>query len=46
MAALNLSEGIVRKLDLILERLTNLDEKMEELNKTFKGLKGKVFPWK
>ena len=42
MAALNLTEGVTKKLDLILERLSNLDSKMEELNKAVKGLQGKV----
>ena len=42
MAALNLTEGVTKKLDLILERLSKLDPKMEELNKTVKGLQGKV----
>ncbi|CAH3143395.1 unnamed protein product [Porites lobata] len=42
MAALNLTEGDTKKLDLILERLSKLDSKMEELNKTVKGLQGKV----
>ena len=42
MAALNLTEGVTKKLDLILERLSKLDSKMEELNKTVKGLQGKV----
>ena len=42
MAALSLTEGVAKKLDLILERLSKLDSKMEELNKTVKGLQGKV----
>ena len=42
MAALNLTEGVTKKLDLILERFSNLDSKMEELNKAVKGLQGKV----
>ena len=42
MVALNLTEGVTKKLDLILERLGNLDSKMEELNKAVKGLQGKV----
>ena len=42
MAALNLTEGVTQKLDLILERLSNLHSKMEELNKAVKGLQGKV----
>ena len=42
MAALNLTEGVTKKLDLILERLSNLDSKMEELNKAVKGLQRKV----
>ena len=42
MAALNLTEGVTKKLDLILERLRNLDSKMEELKKAVKGLQGKV----
>ena len=42
MATLNLTEGVTKKLDLILERLSKLDSKMEELNKTVKGLQGKV----
>ena len=42
MAALNLTEGVTKKLDLILERLSNLDSKMEELTKAVKGLQGKV----
>ena len=46
MAALSLTESLMKKLDLILarqtmttERLTKLDEKMDELNQTVKGLK-------
>jgi len=40
MAALNLTEGVTKKLEK--ERLSNLDSKMEELNKAVKGLQGKV----
>ena len=46
MAALSLTESLMKKPDLILarqtmttERLTKLDEKMDELNQTVKGLK-------
>ena len=39
MAALNLTEGVTKKLHLILERFSNLDSKMEELNKAVKGLR-------
>ena len=49
MAALSLTESLTKKLDLILasqtmtnERLTKLDEKMDELNQTVKGLQTKV----
>ena len=42
MAALNLTEGVTKKLDLILERLGKLDSKLEELNKAVKGLQGKI----
>ena len=42
MVALNLTEGVTKKLELTLERLSNLDSKMEELNKAVKGLQGKV----
>ena len=49
MAALSLTESLMKKLDLILarqtmtsERLMKLDEKMDELNQTVKGLQTKV----
>lgn len=42
MAALNLTEGVTEKLDLILLKLINLDSKMEELNLTVKGIQDKV----
>ena len=49
MAALSLTESLMKKLDLILarqtmttKRLTKLDEKMDELNQTVKGLQTKV----
>ena len=49
MAALSLTGSLTKKLDLILarqtmtnERLTKLDEKMDELNRTVKGLQTKV----
>ena len=49
MAALSLTESLTKKLDLILarqtmtnERLMKLDEKMDELNQTVKGLQTKI----
>ena len=36
MAALNLSEGVAEKFDLILAKLYSLDSKMEDLNTTVK----------
>ena len=49
MAALSLTESLTKKLDLILakqtmtnERLTKMDEKMDELNLTVTGLQTKV----
>ena len=49
MAALSLTQSLTKKLDLILarqsmtnERLTKLDEKMDELNQSVKGLQTKV----
>ena len=38
MAALNLSEGVTEKFDLILAKLCSLDSKMEDLNTTVKSL--------
>ena len=37
MAALNLSEGVAEKFDLILAKLYSLDSKMEDLNTTVKS---------
>jgi len=42
MAALNLSEGVAEKFDLILAKLCSLDSKMEDLNITVKGLQSKL----
>ena len=42
MEALNLTEGVTEKLDLILFSLISLDSKMEELNLTVKGIQDKV----
>lgn len=42
MEALNLTEGVTDKLDLILFKLISLDSKMEELNLTAKGIQDKV----
>ena len=42
MAALNLSEGVAEKFDLILEKLCSLDSKMEDLNTAVKGLQSKL----
>ena len=42
MAPLKLSEGVTKKLDLILARLNSLDSRMEELNSTVKGLQSKI----
>ena len=44
MAALKLSEGVTKKLDLILARLNSLDSRMrmEELNITIKSLQSKI----
>ena len=42
MAALNLSEGVAEKFDLILAKLCSLDSKMEDLNTTVKRLQSKL----
>jgi len=42
IAALNLTEGVTKKLDLILSKLVSLDSKMEELNLIGKGIPVKV----
>ena len=42
MAALNLSEGVAEKFDLILAKLCSLDTKMEDLNTTVKSLQSKL----
>ena len=42
MEALNLTEGVNEKLDLILLKLISLDSKMEELNLTVKAMQDKV----
>ena len=42
MAALNLSEGVAEKVDLILAKLCSLDSKMEDLNTTVKILQSKL----
>ena len=42
MAALNITEGVTEKLDLILVKLISLDSKMEELNLTVNGIQDKV----
>ena len=42
MAALNLTESVDEKLDLILLRLLSLDSRIEELKRTVKGLQEKV----
>ena len=42
MAALNLTESVDQKLDLILLRLISVDSKIEERNRTVKGLQEKV----
>ena len=42
MEALNLTEGVNEKLDLILLKLISLDSKMEELNLTVKAVQDKV----
>ena len=42
MAALNLSEGVAKKFDLILAKLCSLDSKMEDLNTTVKSLQSKL----
>ena len=42
MEALNITEGVNEKLDLILLKLISLDSKMEELNLTVKGIQDKV----
>ena len=42
MAALNLSEGVAAKFDLILAKLSSLDSKMEDLNTTVKSLQSKL----
>ena len=40
--ALNITEGVTEKLDLILAKLISLDSKMEELNLTINGIQDKV----
>ena len=42
MAALNLSESVAEKFDLLLAKLCSLDSKIEDLNTTVKGLQSKV----
>ena len=42
MAALNLSEDVAEKFDLILAKLCSLDSKMEDLNTTVKSLQSKL----
>ena len=42
MAALNLSEGVAKKFDLILAKLCSLDSKMKDLNTTVKSLQRKL----
>ena len=42
MAVLKLSEGVTKKLDLIIARLNSVDSRMEELNITVKGLQSKI----
>ena len=42
MAALNLSEGVAKKFDLILAKLCSLDSKMKDLNTTVKSLQSKL----
>ena len=42
MEALNLTEGVNEKLDLILLKLISLDSKMEQLNVTVKAIQDKV----
>ena len=42
MAALNLSEGVAEKFDLILAKLCSLDSKMKDLNTTVKTLQSKL----
>ena len=42
MAALNLSEGVAEKFDLILAKICSLDSKMEDLNTTVKSLQSKL----
>ena len=42
MAALNLSEGVAEKFNLILAKLCSLDSKMEDLNTTVKSSQSKL----
>lgn len=42
MAALNLSEGVAEKFDLILAKLCSLDSKMQDLNTAVKSLQNKL----
>ena len=42
LAALNLSEGVVEKFDLILAKLCSLDSKMEDLKTTVKRLQSNL----
>ena len=42
MAALNLSEGVAEKFDLILAKLCSLDSKMEDLNTTVERSQSKL----
>ena len=42
MAALNLSEGVAKKFDLILAKLCSLDSKMKDLNTTVESLQRKL----
>ena len=42
MSALNLSEGVAEKFDLILAKLCSLESKMEDLNTTVKSLQSKL----
>ena len=46
MAALNLSEGVAEKFDLILAKLCSLDSKMKDLNTTVKVYKVSYLSWK
>ena len=42
MTALNITEGVTEKLDLILAKLISLDSRIEELNLTVNGIQDKV----